>query len=35
MMEITKNAVLFGNGFNLLSKNCPSWHKLLVNISNK
>lgn len=33
MMEITKNAILFGNGFNLLSKNCPSWHKLLVNIS--
>lgn len=34
MMEITKNTILFGNGFNLLSKNCPSWHDLLVSISN-
>ena len=33
-MEITKNTILFGNGFNLLSKNCPSWHDLLVSISN-
>ena len=30
-----KNAILFGNGFNLLSKGCPSWHDLLVGISDK
>lgn len=30
-----KNAILFGNGFNLLTKKCPSWHDLLVGISDK
>lgn len=30
-----KNAILFGNGFNLLSKGCPSWHDLLIGISDK
>lgn len=29
------NVILFGNGFNLLSRDCPSWHELLTNISNK
>lgn len=30
-----KNAILFGNGFNLLSEGCPSWHDLLIGISDK
>lgn len=30
-----ENAILFGNGFNLLSKGCPSWHDLLIGISDK
>lgn len=30
-----KNAILFGNGFNLLSNGCPSWHDLLIGISDK
>lgn len=27
------NAILFGNGFNMLSKGCPSWNKLLSDMS--
>lgn len=29
------DAILYGNGFNLLSENCPSWQELLTNISDK
>ena len=29
------DAILYGNGFNLLSENCPSWQDLLTNISDK
>ena len=29
------NAILFGNGFNLLTDGCPSWHDLLIGISDK
>lgn len=29
------DAILYGNGFNLLSENCPSWQELLTSISNK
>lgn len=29
------DTILFGNGFNLLSENCPSWQELLTNISDK
>lgn len=29
------DAILYGNGFNLLSKKCPSWQKLLSSISGK
>lgn len=29
------NAILFGNGFNLLSSGCPSWHDLLNGLSDK
>lgn len=28
-----KKTVLFGNGFNQLSNDCPSWHKLLESVS--
>ena len=33
--HVERNAILFGNGFNLLSEGCPSWHELLVGISDK
>lgn len=29
------DAILYGNGFNLLSKDCPSWQELLTNISDR
>lgn len=29
------DAILYGNGFNLLSKDCPSWQELLKNISDR
>lgn len=29
------DAILFGNGFNLLSKDCPSWQELLTSISDR
>ena len=29
------DVILYGNGFNLLSENCPSWQELLTNISDK
>nr|WP_301896293.1 SIR2 family protein [uncultured Duncaniella sp.] len=29
------DAILFGNGFNLLSKDCPSWQDLLTSISDR
>lgn len=30
-----KNAILFGNGFNLLSDGCPSWDELLASLTDK
>lgn len=29
------DAILFGNGFNMLSDGCPSWKELLNSISDK